>query len=83
MCTDSTDAAIVYATIELAHELGIRVVAEGVEDEATWEALEVAGCELIQGYFLSRPVPAAELEDQLRVESAAVERGVRRAEIHA
>jgi diguanylate cyclase (GGDEF)-like protein len=83
MCTDPTDAAIVYATIELAHKLGIRVVAEGVEDEATWEALEVAGCELIQGYFLSPPVPVAELEEQLHAESAARARGFRRAEIHA
>ena len=62
MCTDATDAAIVYATIQLAGKLGIRVVAEGVEDEATWEALRELDCDLIQGYLLSRPLPAAELE---------------------
>ena len=61
MCTDTTDAAIVYATVELAHQLGIRVVAEGAEDEATWQALETLGCETIQGYVLSRPVVADEL----------------------
>ncbi len=49
MCSDHTDAAIVYATIQLAHKLGMRVVAEGVEDEETWGALTDLGCELIQG----------------------------------
>jgi EAL domain-containing protein (putative c-di-GMP-specific phosphodiesterase class I) len=62
MCTDATDAAIVCATIELATKLGIRVVAEGVEDEETWTALNGLGCQLIQGYLLSRPLPPDELE---------------------
>jgi diguanylate cyclase (GGDEF)-like protein len=70
MCTDTRDAAIVYATIELAHKLGIRVVAEGVEDEPTWAALEALGCELVQGYVLSRPVPAAELEQLLNANTS-------------
>jgi diguanylate cyclase len=65
MCTDSTDAAIVYAMIQLAGKLGIRVVAEGVEDEQTWAALNELGCQLIQGYALGPPVPPAELEHQL------------------
>jgi diguanylate cyclase len=65
MCTDSTDAAIVYAMIQLARKLGIRVVAEGVEDEQTWTALNELGCQLIQGYALSPPVPAAQLEHLL------------------
>jgi diguanylate cyclase len=73
MCTEVTDAAIVYATIELAHKLGIRVVAEGVEDEATWQALDELGCELIQGYVLSRPLPADELERVLNAQSARPE----------
>jgi EAL domain-containing protein (putative c-di-GMP-specific phosphodiesterase class I) len=71
MCSDITDAAIVYATIELAHKLGIRVVAEGVEDEQTWTALRDHGCELIQGYVLSRPIPAGELELLLKSTLAA------------
>jgi diguanylate cyclase (GGDEF)-like protein len=62
MRTDATDAAIVSATIDLARKLGIRVVAEGVEDEPTWKALNALGCERVQGYLLSRPVPAAEIE---------------------
>jgi diguanylate cyclase (GGDEF)-like protein len=65
ICSDTTDEAIVFATIQLAGKLGIRVVAEGVEDEHTWRALRELGCEYIQGYALGRPVPAAELEAQL------------------
>ena len=65
MCSDPTDEAIVFATIELAHKLGIPVVAEGVEDETTWQDLRRLGCDLIQGYALSRPVPAAEAEQLL------------------
>jgi diguanylate cyclase (GGDEF)-like protein len=65
MCSDLTDGAIVHATIQLAQQLGIRVVAEGVEDEATWQTLIDLGCQLIQGYALSRPVPATELESHM------------------
>ena len=68
MCADATDAAIVQATIQLAHTLGIRVVAEGVEDEQTWEAVRDLGCDLIQGYLLSRPLPAPEVTQQLDAE---------------
>lgn len=63
MCRDETDAAIVFATVELAHRLGFRVIAEGVEDEETWEALRALGSERIQGYWYSAPVePARFLE---------------------
>jgi EAL domain-containing protein (putative c-di-GMP-specific phosphodiesterase class I) len=61
MCSDPTDSAIVFAMIQLARKLGIRVVAEGVEDAVTWQALCALECELVQGYLLSRPVPADEL----------------------
>jgi diguanylate cyclase len=61
MTSDRVDAAIVHATIALAHDIGIRVVAEGIEDEATWASLVACGCELIQGYALSRPLPADQL----------------------
>ncbi len=56
------DEAIVRATIELGHSLGVRVVAEGVEDAKTLELLTSFGCDLVQGYFLGRPQPAGELE---------------------
>jgi diguanylate cyclase (GGDEF)-like protein len=56
------DEAIVCAVIELAHKLGMRVVAEGVEDVITWQILSQLDCEVIQGYALGRPMPAAEFE---------------------
>jgi diguanylate cyclase len=58
---DARDAALVEATIDLAHALGLRVVAEGIEDPATLEILRRLGCDLAQGYLIGRPVPAAEL----------------------
>ncbi len=61
MATNPEDAAIVVTMIQLAERLGKRVVAEGVDDEGTWQMLADAGCHLIQGYALSRPLPAAEL----------------------
>jgi diguanylate cyclase (GGDEF)-like protein len=70
MRTDPTDAAIVAATIELARKLGVRVVAEGVEDETTWKTLDTLGCDCIQGYHLSRPLPASEID--LLMSSTAV-----------
>ena len=65
MCSDSTDAAIVYALIQLARKLNIRLVAEGVEDRWTWDALRVLDCDLVQGFLISRPLPAPEIELQL------------------
>jgi EAL domain-containing protein (putative c-di-GMP-specific phosphodiesterase class I) len=59
MVHDESDAAIVRSTVGLAHELGLSVVAEGVEDQATWEFLSGLGCDVAQGYFISRPMPAA------------------------
>jgi EAL domain-containing protein (putative c-di-GMP-specific phosphodiesterase class I) len=52
------DMAIVRAVIGLGHDLGLRVVAEGVEDERSWRLLQELGCDLVQGYFLARPMPA-------------------------
>jgi diguanylate cyclase len=66
MRSEGTVNAIVRATIRLAHDLGMRVVAEGVEDDETWETLTQLGCELIQGYALSRPLPPDEVEAFLR-----------------
>jgi EAL domain-containing protein (putative c-di-GMP-specific phosphodiesterase class I) len=55
------NAAIVRSTIELAHALGLEVVAEGVEDAAALAALATMGCEFAQGYHFSRPLPPDEL----------------------
>ena len=54
-------AQLVRATIALIHALGLRVVAEGVEDEATLSLLSDFGCDLAQGYFIDVPRPAGEL----------------------
>ena len=56
MADSHPDAVIVTTTIELAHQLGLEVVAEGVETQEAWERLRESGCDLAQGYFLSRPM---------------------------
>jgi diguanylate cyclase (GGDEF)-like protein len=61
MAVDADDAAIVRSVIELAGALGLRVVAEGVEDERTWRLLHEAGCHIAQGWFYARPMPADDL----------------------
>jgi predicted signal transduction protein with EAL and GGDEF domain len=61
MATDPGDAAIVHSVITLAGALGLRVVAEGVEDERTWRLLAAAGCHAAQGWFHARPMPADDL----------------------
>ena len=66
MATDGADAIIVRSTVNLAHSFGMRVVAEGVEDETTLRLLTALQCDLVQGYHLSRPVPAQNLERWLR-----------------
>jgi diguanylate cyclase (GGDEF)-like protein/PAS domain S-box-containing protein len=57
---DGDDAAIAHAVIAMAHKLGIRVIAEGVECAAQLDLLREFGCDLMQGYFFSRPVPNEE-----------------------
>jgi EAL domain-containing protein (putative c-di-GMP-specific phosphodiesterase class I) len=66
MLDDESDEAIVRSVIELARNLGIRVVAEGVEDQAVAAALARAGCHLGQGYLFSKPVPAVRFGGWLR-----------------
>jgi diguanylate cyclase (GGDEF)-like protein len=65
MLSSPTDAFIVRSVIALAHDVGLRVVAEGVEDDSTHAALAELGCDVVQGYHLGFPVPAAELSAQL------------------
>jgi diguanylate cyclase (GGDEF)-like protein/PAS domain S-box-containing protein len=66
MMASGDDAVIVRSTIDLGRNLGLQVVAEGVETEDGWQQLADLGCDVAQGYFLSRPVPAEELGDWLR-----------------
>jgi EAL domain-containing protein (putative c-di-GMP-specific phosphodiesterase class I) len=61
MTEDEDDAAIVRTTIDLGHNLGLDVVAEGVETREIWDRLAGLGCDTVQGFYLGRPVPAWEL----------------------
>jgi diguanylate cyclase (GGDEF)-like protein len=61
MLSSANDALIVRSTVELAHSLGLRVVAEGVEEAQALDLLATLGCDYAQGYHICRPVPAAEL----------------------
>ena len=61
MDTDESDETIVRSTIDLAHNLGLCVVAEGVETDANQQRLAELGCDTIQGYHLSEPVGASTL----------------------
>ena len=66
MPTSAADAAIVRAAVDLGHSLGLAVVAEGVEDADTWRTLANLGCDQVQGYYLSHPLPPAAAEEWLR-----------------
>ena len=66
MVTNEDDATIVRSTIELGHNMGLEVTAEGVEDGAGLEMLRNLGCDQAQGYVIARPMPAPQFEDWLR-----------------
>ncbi|MEP7175064.1 MAG: EAL domain-containing protein [Gemmatimonadales bacterium] len=89
IATSPDDAAITTAIIAMAHALGLKVVGEGIETAAQRDVLSAQGCDAMQGYLFSRPVPAADLAPLLarrppvvrpprRVRSAEERRGVRR-----
>jgi EAL domain-containing protein (putative c-di-GMP-specific phosphodiesterase class I) len=65
MATSDADAAIVRTVIDLAHNLGKQVCAEGVETEQAWLRLAEMGCDLAQGYWIARPLPARALRQWL------------------
>jgi len=66
MTTDEEISTIVSSTIDLGHNLGLQVVAEGVEDAAVWEMLRKLGCDDAQGYFMSRPLEPGALANWIR-----------------
>jgi diguanylate cyclase (GGDEF)-like protein len=72
MDQDVSDAAIVRSSLELARNLSLEVVAEGVETPEVWERLTDLGCDVAQGYYLQRPIPAEELTKWLALRSAIV-----------
>jgi diguanylate cyclase (GGDEF)-like protein len=66
MENDIGDTKIVRSTIDLGHNMGLRVVAEGIESEAVWRLLAALGCDQAQGYFMSRAIPGDQLAAWIR-----------------
>ncbi|MFF8991725.1 putative bifunctional diguanylate cyclase/phosphodiesterase [Streptomyces sp. NPDC014983] len=66
LAVDAEDAEIVRCTVDLAHSLGLLVVAEGVEDDETWERLRDLGCDAVQGWLVAAAMPAEEATSWLR-----------------
>jgi diguanylate cyclase (GGDEF)-like protein/PAS domain S-box-containing protein len=73
LLSDSGDAAIVGSTVALSRQLGLSVIAEGIENRATADLLISMGCEEGQGYFFGRPVPAQAFESQFLAASEAAD----------
>ncbi len=75
LLTNQSDQIIVRSTVELSHSLGLKVVAEGVESSEIYDFLREAGCDIAQGYWISPPLPSAQLEtwlEQWRATAAIV-----------
>lgn len=75
MHSDRESATIVQTIIDLSHSMGIEVIAEGVEDRETLAELVSLGCDTIQGYYLSRPMPIEQFETWLSQDQARVQTG--------
>jgi EAL domain-containing protein (putative c-di-GMP-specific phosphodiesterase class I) len=61
--SSSGDILIVRSTIELGHNMGLKVIAEGVENAETWRILKDLGCDMAQGYYVSPPLPLKEFRE--------------------
>jgi EAL domain-containing protein (putative c-di-GMP-specific phosphodiesterase class I) len=72
MHQDLNDAVIVRSVIDLGHNLGLRTVAEGIEDARTRDELTSLGCDSGQGYLLARPMPSQEIGDWIRAQGEAL-----------
>ena len=70
MLQSSSDAVIVHSTIDLGRNLGLRVVAEGVENALTLQQLDLLGCHAVQGYHISRPIAPDDLTRWLERQTA-------------
>jgi EAL domain-containing protein (putative c-di-GMP-specific phosphodiesterase class I) len=70
MATDAVDAVLVRSAVSLAHSLGLRVVAEGVENQGALELLRAMGCDMAQGYLIARPMPLSDLATFLGTHAA-------------
>jgi EAL domain-containing protein (putative c-di-GMP-specific phosphodiesterase class I) len=76
LLTDDADAAIVQSVVDLGGRLGLRTVAEGVEDAETLDRIGAYGVTVAQGFHIARPLPADELERWLAARAPAVRAGV-------
>jgi diguanylate cyclase (GGDEF)-like protein len=81
MCEDASDATIVRSTIDLGRNLGLGVVAEGIESQEVWDALRADGCSLAQGYFISRPASAEYLKPLLEERALRTADGLAKAAV--
>ena len=70
MHANDDDAVIVRSTIDLGHNLGLKVVAEGVSSVTAWDRLRQLGCDIAQGYYLSKPVPGSQVAKLINAEAA-------------
>lgn len=68
--SDERDLRLVELIVDIAVYLGVPVIAEGVETENQLRLLKNAGCDIVQGYYFSRPLPAAEFESRILDEAA-------------
>jgi len=66
MAVSHNDAVIVRSTVDLGHNLGLKVIAEGVEDQTVWQKLKELGCDSAQGYHMGRPMPPEKLIEWLQ-----------------
>ena len=82
MQEDENDAVIVRSTIDLAHNLGLKVTAEGVETQEIWDTLSILGCDQSQGYFMGRPMSVEALDTWLRSSNLATRSHARSTTLH-
>jgi EAL domain-containing protein (putative c-di-GMP-specific phosphodiesterase class I) len=71
MLANESDMTIVKATIQLAHNLGLKVAAEGVESGSIFTKLKEMGCDSLQGFFISKPVEAHEVQSLIGAQEAS------------
>ncbi|MGP3986429.1 putative bifunctional diguanylate cyclase/phosphodiesterase [Streptomyces sp. 3N207] len=76
LAVDTEDAEIVRCTVDLAHSLGLLVVAEGVEDDETWERLRDLGCDAVQGWLVAAAMPPGETTAWLRAREVPATRSL-------
>ena len=69
MAVDEDDRLIVGTTIDMGHNFGLRVIAEGVEDGQTVDLLKQMGCDQVQGYYYAMPMPVDELYDWMTLDN--------------